>query len=111
MAHFAELDQNNIVLRVLVVDNANEADGENFLANVLCLGGRWIQTSYNNTIRKNFAGAGYRYDPVADAFISPQPYPSWLLNTTSYKWEAPVARPAQGVWEWDESIVNWKAVV
>ena len=69
MAHFAEIDENNIVTRVLVVANEQEHRGQEFLANDLGLGGFWIQTSYNNNIRKNYAGIGYTFDPVRDAFI------------------------------------------
>ena len=87
MAHFAELDQNNIVLRVIVVPNEHEDDGENW-CNAL-LGGRWKQTSYNATIRKNYAGAGFTYDPLLDAFIPPQPDPSWLLDQETCQWINP----------------------
>lgn len=73
MAHFAEIDETNTVIRVLVVDNSEEHRGQEFLANDLGLGGRWVQTSYNATIRKNFAGIGYLYDPIRDAFIPPKP--------------------------------------
>jgi hypothetical protein len=73
MAHFAEIDENNIVTRVLVVPNEQEHRGQEFLANELGLGGFWIQTSYNANIRKNYAGIGYTFDPVRDAFIAPNP--------------------------------------
>ena len=73
MAHFAEIDNNNIVLRVLVVNNEFEHRGQDFLANDLGLGGTWIQTSYNSNMRKNYAGIGFTYDPVRDAFIPPKP--------------------------------------
>jgi hypothetical protein len=72
MAHFAEIDSNNIVVRVLVVDNSLENRGADFLANDLGLGGTWIQTSYNNNIRYNYAGIGYTYDETRDAFIAPK---------------------------------------
>jgi len=72
MAHFAEIDNNNIVVRVLVVDNSLENRGADFLANDLGLGGTWIQTSYNNNIRYNYAGIGYTYDETRDAFIAPK---------------------------------------
>lgn len=71
MAHFAEIDDNNIVLRVLAVDNSMEAEGETFLSETLNLGGRWIQTSYNANFRGCFAGIGYSYDAVQDIFIAP----------------------------------------
>lgn len=73
MAHFAEIDNNNIVLRVLVVSNEFEHQGHDFLANDLGLGGTWVQTSYNGNMRKNYAGIGFTYDPVRDAFIPPKP--------------------------------------
>lgn len=72
MAHFAEVDKNNIVLRVLVVDNSLEDQGADFLFNTLGLGGTWIQTSYNATIRGKYAGIGDTYDPIADVFIAPE---------------------------------------
>jgi hypothetical protein len=71
MAHFAEIDKNNKVLRVLVVDNSQENRGQDFLANDLGLGGRWIQTSYNANFRGKYAGIGDTYDPVQDVFITP----------------------------------------
>ena len=71
MAHFAEIDDNNIVLRVLAVDNSMESEGETFLSETLGLGGRWIQTSYNSNFRGCFAGIGYSYDAVQDIFIPP----------------------------------------
>lgn len=73
MAHFAEIDENNIVTRVLVVPDEQEHRGQEYLANELGLGGFWIQTSYNARIRKNYAGIGYTFDPVRDAFIAPKP--------------------------------------
>lgn len=73
MAHFAEIDSNNIVTRVLVVPDEQEHRGQDFLANELGLGGTWVQTSYNNRIRKNYAGIGYTYDAGRDAFIAPKP--------------------------------------
>jgi len=89
MAHFAEIDQNNIVTRVLVVPNEEESRGNDFLSNDLNLGGTWIQTSYNNRIRFNYAGIGYTYDPIDDAFIAPMPqcgHESLLLNAQK-RWE------------------------
>ena len=73
MAHFAEIDSNNIVTRVLVVPDEQEHRGQDFLANELGLGGTWVQTSYNNRIRFNYAGVGYSYDAGRDAFIAPKP--------------------------------------
>jgi len=88
MAHFAEIDTNNIVQRVLVVDNSLESRGADFLANDLGLGGNWIQTSYNGTIRKNFAGIGYTYDSVRDAFIPPKAncHPEETLDEATCLW-------------------------
>jgi len=108
MSHWAEIDDNNIVLRVLVGNN-NEADeGEAFMNS---LGGRWVKTSYNGNIRKNFAGVGHTYREDIDAFVAPQPYPSWVLNEDA-KWQAPVAYPTDGImYEWDETTTDWKAIV
>lgn len=106
MAHFAEI-KNNIVTRVLVVDNSQEHRGQDYLANELGLGGTWIQTSYNGNFKKQYAGVGYTYDLNADVFIQPQPYPSWLLNA-DYDWVAPVPYPQDGeYYEWDEANLNW----
>jgi hypothetical protein len=118
MAHFAEIDENNIVLRVLVVDNSNEEHGQEFLANDLGLGGRWIQTSYNTygnvhalggtPLRKNYAGIGHTYDESRDAFIPPQPFASWTLNEDTCLWQAPVAMPTDFASYWDETTLSWK---
>lgn len=108
MAHFAEIDENNIVKRVLVVDNSLEHRGEDFLSNELGLGGRWIQTSYNNNFRKQYAGTGFWYNEEADVFVSPQPYPSWLLNN-SWDWEPPTPRPDELSY-WDEETLSWKSL-
>lgn len=94
MAHFAELDENDLVNRVIVVHN-NELlndDGEEVeqLGIDFCVanfGGNWIQTSYNGNFRKNFAGIGYNYDKERDAFISPKPLGNWLLNEDTCRWE------------------------
>jgi hypothetical protein len=106
MAHFAEIDENKIVKRVLVVDNSVEHRGEDFLANELGLGGRWIQTSYNGNFRKQFAGIGYRYDEVNDIFVSPQPFPSWTLDE-NWDWQPPVVKPDELSY-WDEESLSWK---
>ena len=103
MAHFAEVNEQNIVIRVLVVPNEQEHRGHDYLSNDLGLGGRWIQTSYNNRIRKNYAGIGMTYDPVRDAFIPPQPYPSWLLNEETCYWVPPIPYPTDGqAYYWNE---------
>ena len=90
MAHFAEIDTDNKVIRVLVVPDNEENRGQDYLANDLGLGGIWIKTSYNNNIRYNFAGIGYTYDEVNDAFIGLQPncgHAELILNQTNYRWE------------------------
>lgn len=106
MAHFAEIDDNNTVIRVLVVDNSQEHRGQEFLSDDLGLGGTWIQTSYNNNFRKQFAGIGYTYDSAADVFIQPQPFVSWVLNA-EHDWEPPFPAPQEGFWAWDEETVGW----
>jgi hypothetical protein len=108
MAHFAEIDQNHTVLRVLVVPNSQEHRGQEFLAQDLRLGGTWIQCSYNNKIRKVYPGVGYTYDPAADVFVEPQPYPNWTLDANS-DWQAPVPLPENGGnYVWNESTVSWE---
>jgi hypothetical protein len=118
MSHFAELDANNVVLRVVVVANKDTADadgvekehiGAAFLESLL--GGTWKQTSYNGKIRKNYAGVGYTYDVDIDAFVPPKPYPSWVLNTETAQWEAPVPMPDDGeMYSWDEPTQSWVLV-
>ena len=78
MAHFAEIDASRIVQRVIVVSQEHEANGAAWCASMF--GGTWVQTSYNGTIRKNYAGIGFTYDPVRDAFIAPKPFASWVLD-------------------------------
>ena len=109
MSHFAEIDNNNKVIRVLVGDNSMPNEGYDWF--VENLGGTWIQTSYNNNIRKNFAGIDYTYDEGRDAFIPPKPYPSWLLDEETCQWQAPTPRPIdEKMYEWDESILDWKVI-
>jgi hypothetical protein len=93
LAHFAEIDSNNIVTRVLVVPDEQEHRGQDFLANDLGLGGIWYQTSYNNRIRKNYAGISYSYDPVRDAFIAPKPecHESVVFDEETCTWSCPDA--------------------
>ena len=111
MAHFAQIDENNIVTQVLVVPDNAEDRGQDYLANDLALGGTWIQTSYNNRIRKNYAGVGFTYDPVNDWFAAPQPYPSWSLDENA-QWQAPAAYPTDGVmYTWNEETKDWQATV
>jgi hypothetical protein len=105
MAHFAKIED-NIVTQVLVVHNDLEHRGADFLANDLGLGGTWIQTSYNGNIRKCYAGVGFSYDPVADVFIAPQPYPSWALDE-NFDWQPPTPQPEEGKWYWDEATLSW----
>lgn len=115
MAHFAKIDENNIVTSVVVVDNKDTADasgvekehiGAAHLEKIL--GGTWKQTSYNGNFRKNYAGIGYSFDEQRNAFIPPKPFNSWILNESSCQWEAPVAMPNDGqMYSWDENIQNW----
>jgi hypothetical protein len=108
MAHFAEIDENNTVIRVLVVDNSLEHRGADFLANDLGLGGTWVQTSFNNKIRKQFAGVGFTYDPVNDVFILPKPYPSWSLDK-NYDWKPPIEQPVNNKnYDWNELKQIWE---
>ena len=112
VAHFAQIDENNIVTQVLVVPDNAEDRGQDYLANDLGLGGTWVQTSYNNRIRKNYAGVGFTYDAVRDAFIAPKPFDSWVLNEDTCRWEAPVAYPTDGVmYQWNEEKKDWEAIV
>lgn len=120
MAHWAEIDSDNIVTRVLVVADDKE-DGQKFLAEDLGLGGTWKKTSYNTVggvhtlggtpYRKNFAGIGYTFDAAKDAFIPPKPFASWTLNATSCLWEAPTPMPTDDKrYVWDEPTTSWKEV-
>lgn len=116
MAHFAKLDENNIVLEVNSVNNDvldpnnEEASGIAFLTEWSGGHTNWKQTSYNKNIRANYAGIGYKYDDLFDAFIPPQPYPSWKLNYTTFQWEAPVAKPQdteEYFYKWSEINKEW----
>ena len=110
MAHFAEIDSNNIVLRVVTVADEVAPVGQAYLADHMGLGGTWIQTSYNNNMRKQFAGIGYTYDPVADVFIAPQPFPSWTLDA-NHDWQPPTPTPTDGkMYRWDETTLTWKVI-
>lgn len=112
MAHAAEIDGNNVVVRVLVVPNEQEHRIQDFLANELGLGGTWVQTSYNGNIRKNFAGIGYEYRSEIDAFVPPQPFPSWTLNEDTAQWESPVPYPTDGImYQWNEELTDWQAII
>ena len=105
MAHFAKIE-NNIVVKVLVVHNDLEHRGADFLANDLGLGGTWIQTSYNNNFRKQYAGIGFTYDSLNDVFIAPQPFASWSLDQ-NFDWQPPTPRPKGMGWYWDEDSLSW----
>ena len=123
MAHFAKLDENNVVTQVVVVANKDTADadgvekehiGAAYLESLL--GGTWKQTSYHGNIRKNYAGIGYTYDADIDAFVAPKPYPSWVLDENA-QWQAPVPMPADAgtgeppkMYSWDEATLSWVAV-
>lgn len=117
MAHFAQLSDDNVVTNVIVVNNAelmdggaeSEAKGIAFCEELF--GGRWIQTSYNATFRRRFAGIGFFYDAQRDAFIPPQPFPSWTLDETACDWIPPVPHPQDGkLYLWDESAQAWSEV-
>jgi len=105
MSHFAKIDSNNIVQEVIVAEQDfinSGAVGDSFL---------WIQTSYNKNFRKNFAGKGFTYDKTRDAFIPPQPYPSWTLNEDSCLWECSVEYPNDGIeYKWNETDQQWDEV-
>lgn len=118
MAHFAEIDSDGMVTRVLVTDNSMPREGYDWL--VARFGGTWVQTSFNTRgnehllggipLRKNYAGVGYSYDADRDAFIPPKPFPSWLLNEDTCLWEAPVAPPEGDTpYVWDEDTLSWVA--
>lgn len=114
MAHFAKIE-NDTVVQVNVIDEQFFKDNKNLYP------GKWIQTSYNTRggihtlgetpLRKNFAGIGYTYDEARDAFISPKPYPSWILNEETCLWESPTPEPENGVWYWDEDTLSWIEVI
>lgn len=126
MAHFAQLDENNVVTRVIVVDNNEITDPhtgqeDEILGIAFCkklLGGKWIQTSYNSNMRVRYAGIGYSYNVELDAFVPPKPHNSWVLNSETADWEAPVPQPeltpeeieAGSTYQWDEENTQWTLV-
>ena len=123
MAHFAQLNEQSIVTQVIVVSNdvvdnlpfpESEPIGVSFCKSLYGENTNWAQTSYNANFRYNYAGIGYSFDPVAQpngAFIPPKPYPSWLLNTNTYQWEAPIPYPSEGgPYYWDEATQSWVPV-
>jgi hypothetical protein len=114
MAHFAEIDSNNVVKQVIVVNNEelldngieSEAKGIAFCKSLF--GGEWVQTSYNGNKRVRFAGIGYTYDATRDAFLTQQPYPSWVINEETTEWEAPTPYPEDGKkYGWFEPNQQW----
>jgi hypothetical protein len=117
MGHFAKLDDANVVTDVIVVSNEtlnnlpfpeSEPVGVAFLTEWSGGYTNWKQTSYSASFRKNFAGVGFTYDLVLDAFISPKPFPSWLLNTTTCQWQAPIPYPTDGkTYYWNEDTQQW----
>lgn len=120
MAHFAQFDGEYVVINVIVVGNdvidnlpfpQSEPIGVEFCQSLYGADTNWAQTSYNGNFRYNYAGVGYLFDPTAQpngAFIPPKPYPSWLLNTNIYQWEAPVPYPDDGkIYVWDEQTQSW----
>jgi hypothetical protein len=120
MAHFAQLDENNVVTQVIVVHNndclldgvENETVGVMFCKSLFGADTRWKQTSYNGTIRKHYAGVGYTYDSQKDVFIAPQPFPSWGLDEETCRWVAPVEMPNDGnFYVWDEATTSWVEIV
>ena len=129
MAHFAKLGLGNKVLNVHVVHNnellvdgvENEQKGIDFLNNLHKTNDLWVQTSYNTyggvhklsgtPFRKNYAGKGYKYDKIRDAFISSTPFSSWILNEDTCLWEAPVAKPDDGQrYFWNEETTSWDEI-
>jgi hypothetical protein len=110
MASWAEIDDNNIVLRVLVTDDEDPNNDEGYQWLVDNLGGRWVQTSVTARIRKNCAGIGFVYDEERDAFIPPRPYASWTLNDDTCLWEAPIPAPEDGrFYFWNEEDLMWRS--
>jgi hypothetical protein len=124
LAHYAALDENNVVTQVIVVDNkdCSDANGveKEYIGAAFCerlFGGTWKQTSYNGNMRKNYAGIGYTYNADIDAFVPPKPFASWLLNEETAQWEAPTPMPEDAGtgdppkrYQWDEVTVSWKEV-
>jgi hypothetical protein len=120
MAYFAKLGTGNIVEQVISINNSVITDangveqeqlGVDFINKLYNTRDVWKQTSYNNNIRKNFAGIGYTYDETRDAFILPKPFNSWVLNENTCLWNAPVAMPQDGnMYKWNETNLNWELV-
>jgi hypothetical protein len=117
MAHFAELDQNNKVIRVIVIHNnellengsENEQKGIDFCKSLYGAHTQWAQTSYNGSFRKNYAGAGDTFDTDRDAFITPKVFDSWVLNEATCRYQAPTPYPTDDKdYYWDEDTLTWK---
>ena len=118
MAHFAKLGTGNIIETVISINNSVITDsngieqeqlGVDFINNLYGTNDIWKQTSYNNNIRKNYAGIGFQYDQARDAFISPKPFNSWILNEQTCNWEAPIPYPTDKQrYTWNEEILNWE---
>lgn len=124
MAHFAQLDENNMVINVIVVhnndcldENGNESEqkGIDFCKMLLGANTRWVQTSYNSNFRQRYAGIGYKYDASIDAFINPSPYPSWIYNTETHEWDPPTPKPTEFImdyeYKWNEETRTWDSVL
>jgi len=123
MAHYAFLNPENIVVKVITGVDENITQDDNgvtvggsaeawetfYAAQPWHEGLTCKRTSYNNNIRKQYAGIGYSYNPTADVFVAPKPYPSWTLDL-NHDWQAPVARPAEGVWSWNEESQSWDEI-
>ena len=114
MAHFARLDENNIVTQVIVVNNSDllvdgiESENKGIAFCQSLFGGQWKQTSYNRQFRKNFAGVGYVYDNALDAFYAPQPFPSWVFDESTCVWKCPTPYPLdEKLYRWDEPTLTW----
>lgn len=124
MAHFAKLDENNVVTQVIVVANSDTSDAsgveKEHIGAAFCeklFGGTWKQTSYNGNVRKNYAGIGFTYNADIDAFVPPQPFASWTLNNDTAQWEAPVPMPEDAgsgdppkMYTWNEETTSWDVV-
>lgn len=118
MSHWAKIDENNVVTRVIVGNDSDQNGDEGYQWIVNTYGGRWLKCSYNTIkgihilngtpLRGNYPGMGYTYHEDIDAFMPPKEYPSWVIDTTNYTWISPVPKPDSGFWVWDEDTVSWK---
>jgi len=111
MSHWAEIDEDNKVIQVVVCDNNDTNGDEGYQWLVNNLGGNWVKTSYNATVRKNFAGIGFIYDAERNAFIPPQPFVSWALDEETCNWQPPIAYPDDSkIYSWNEDTLSWNRV-